>query len=107
MIGTFLSYIPTWAYWVIAIVVLAATLPYWSTIWLGLPRWAKGLILLAGGLFTAWHAGRRQQRIADEQAQRDANAKAIQRRQETKKDVQKMSDDAVDRKLRDSGWMRD
>lgn len=107
MIGTILSYLPTWSYWVIAAVALAATIPYWTPIWLALPRWAKGLILLAGGVFTAWHAGRRQQRIADEQAQREANARAIQRREEVHRDVSKLSDSDIDRKLRGSGWMRD
>ena len=72
--GTVLSFLPTWSYWLIAAVILAGTMPYWTPIWLALPKPVKYAILAAGGIFTAWHAGRRQQRIADEQKQKDARA---------------------------------
>lgn len=107
MIGNLLSYLPAWSYWVIAAIMLALTIPYWSTIWLGLPKWAKGAILAIAGLFTAWQMGRRQQRIADEQKQKDANAKAVQKRQDIKRDISKLPDNEVDQKLKNSGWMRE
>lgn len=107
MTGTILSWLPTWVYWVAAAAALIATIPYWTPIWIAMPKPLKYAILAAGGLFTAWHAGRRQQRLADEQAQREASARAVERRQEIKKDVAKMSDSDVDRELRSSGWMRD
>lgn len=110
MTGTILSYLPTWVFWVAAIaavVVLAMMFPYLTAMWASLPRWAKGLVLLIGGLFTAWHAGRRQQRIADEERRRQAEARAAERREEIHRDVSKLPDDDVDRKLRGSGWMRD
>lgn len=107
MIGTLLSYVPWWLYWVIAAIVLAATIPYWSAIWLGLPKWAKGAILAVAGLLTAWTMGRRQQRIEDEKKQKEADSKALQRRQEVRNEVSRLDDSAVDRRMRESGWMRD
>lgn len=101
-----LSFMPTWVFWILLAIPICMTIPYWGPIWSALPKPLKLMILAAGGLFTAWHAGRYQQRKADAERQRQQDAKAIQNRMEVDRDVQNLSGDDIDAQLSRNKWMR-
>lgn len=105
VIDLVLNATPPWVWGIIAAVILGLTYQLWLPIWLGLPRWLKGLIIALGSLLAAYIIGRNKG-FRDEQARREkANAHAITNRNEVNDAITKMDAPAVDKRL--DKWMRD
>jgi hypothetical protein len=105
MFDFIIDWVPWWA-WVIAVgVALAATYPFWSAIWLVLPRWLKVLFIGIGTVLAAYFAGRNRGRSNERERQARADAEATKRRLKTNEEVRNMRPTDRDKSL--DKWMRD
>lgn len=105
IVNLFFNAVPVWIWIVLAVVALAITVPYWLPVWLGLPRWIKGLIIVLGSLLVSYMFGRNKG-FRDEQARREkASANAINNRNEVNDAITKMDAPAIDKRL--DKWLRD
>lgn len=78
-----------------------------APIWFILPRWLKWTIGFIIAMIVAVQYGRNRG-VAGEQARRKSlNEHAIKQRDAIDESVKALPDNAVSRKLRDNGWMRD
>lgn len=100
-----LDYVPYWAWIIIAGVLLIATYPLWSTIWLVIPKPVKIALAAIGAVAVAYLAGRNRGVSNEQQRQKDADAKAVKRRLDTNEEVGKLDPGTRDKQL--GGWMRD
>jgi len=99
--------IPWWGYVLAAAVALGFLYPYAAPIWAIMPRWLKATLIAIGGLFTAYIAGRNRGAANARLADKEKNAKAVERRQEVNKSVDKMTPSQVDAELERKGDFRD
>jgi hypothetical protein len=105
MFDLILDWIPWWAWVIAAGVALAATYPFWSAIWLILPRWIQVSLIAVGAVFAAYFAGRNRGRSNERDRQAKANAEATNRRLKTNEEVRNMRPADRDKSL--DQWMRD
>lgn len=101
------NFVPWWSWFVVAGVILLATIPYWSPIWAMTPNWLKTVIAAVAGLLAAYFAGRNRGAKDERDKSAAASARAVQRREETHNDIEKLPDADVTARLGKSGWLRD
>src|SRR6266540_3819634 len=100
-----LDHIPWWGWVIIIGLPTGAALYFFSPIliplWNMLPRPIKTGLILIGSGFVAFMGGRYRGRANAEEEERRRNAEALQKRAEVDREVDRMSDDEADKKLRD------
>lgn len=104
-----IDWLPWWFWWIAVGAAAFLTAPYWLPaalwVWGRLPPWAKGALIAAAAVLTAYVAGRNRGRrnAADEQARRDAEAS--KRRLETNEAIRRLTD--PERSKERERWERD
>jgi hypothetical protein len=105
MISWIIDSVPYWVWFVLAAIALAATYPFWSTIWLITPRWLKATLIAIAALLATYLAGRNRGLANEKARQAKANAEATKRRLDTNAEVDRMRPADRDKSL--DKWMRD
>lgn len=99
MIGWLFNYVPWWLPYVIAVVALVATMPYWGPFWNMLPRPVKiGLGALGAGI-GLWWMGRNQGARSEREQLKKREAGATRQREQIDADVHNATDSEIDRRL--------
>lgn len=96
-------------YWIIPVIAGLLLAFFWQPImglWMLLPSKARVVLYFVFGGFILYLFGVNRGEKAAKDRSDAANARAVQRKAEIKDEVSKLDKVGVDRKLRESGWMR-
>jgi len=105
ILNSLLDHIPWWG-WVIIIAAPVGVLlfyfgPVLLPLWRMTPLWVRAVILGIGGIFIAWMGGRYEGRKNAEDEERRRNADALNKRAEVDREVSKLDEGEVQKRLRD------
>lgn len=105
LVSNWLGGWPWWIWPLIGAAIVIPLLQYIAPIWSLLPSWAKTAIIAVSSLFVAWWAGRNKGKRDADEARKQADAKAEQRREAKNVEIQKLDPKTRDDRL--SQWNRD